>query len=246
MKRRNRILKGLISTLLCIVLMLACIPVSTFNAFAAETAADYYEKIVDANTMNNWQKYFELDESKLDTSNAGGVWTDKSVFSNADAFPNSVSMINEGENFLTALSAIAANKEVVGYSTVPTDTVFILDLSNSMSSGDVDDLVDATNKAIADLQAINKNNRVGVVLYSGASANRTYDNAVASLLPIDRYTTTNQDGEYIQYSGSTVRLAQSRNSIQVSGTKGLIQSESKSHGGATYIQAGRQKTHIPL
>ena len=93
-------------------MILSCLPISVF---AAETEANpYYNRIVDVNTMNNWMKYFDI--NNLDTTNAGGVWTDKSVFTDASAFPNSVKMINDDKNFLTALSALAANKEVVGYS----------------------------------------------------------------------------------------------------------------------------------
>ncbi|MBQ8731828.1 MAG: VWA domain-containing protein, partial [Oscillospiraceae bacterium] len=241
MKTNKRLTKRLISGFLSFAMLLTILPLT---AFAASGAADsLYHRIADDNTMDLWKEYFPVTGSAsnpLSTQNAGGVWTDKSVFTNADAFPAGVTMMDEGKNFLTALSAIAANKEVVGYSTVPTDTVFVLDLSNSMSQSNVDDLVDATNAAIQQLQAINKNNRVGVVLYSGSSDDRTYDNSVAALMPIDRYTTTNPNGKYIEYTNNgTVRLARSwTNALQVSGTKGTIQSESKSHGGATYIQAG--------
>ncbi len=228
MKTRTPISKRILSLVLCLALLVVYLPLS---AAAAGESNPHYSKVADANTMNNWTKYFDLDE--LDTSNVGGVWTDKSVFTNADAFNGKISMIDGNKNFLTALSALAANKEVVGYSTVPTDTVFILDLSNSMSSDSVTDLVDATNAAIANLQSTNKNNRVGVVLYSGRSADRSYDNAVSRLLPIDRYTTTDRNGRYINYSNRTVSV-----DGDVSGTNPNAVFESKEHIGATYIQAG--------
>lgn len=242
MKAKFKFTKKLLSVFLCLALLFSYLPSLSVNVFAAEGSNSYYNRVVDANTMDGWKEYFPLTSTQndpLSTENAGGVWTDKSVFSNADAFPQSVTMVDDSKNFLTALSAVAANKEVVGYSTVPTDTVFILDLSNSMSGNDVTDLVDATNDAIKSLQQINNNNRVGVVLYSGTTASRTYSNAVASLMPIDRYTSTHANGDFIEYEGGTVRLAQNwRGSLYVSGTKGTIQSEEKDHGGATYIQAG--------
>ncbi len=229
MKIRTLFSKRMLSIVLCIAMLMAYLPLSTV---AADVSNANFNRVVDEYTMNNWTKYFDL--NNLDTTNAGGVWTDKSVFTDASAFPNSVTMLDDSKNFLTALSAIATNKEVVGYSTVPTDTVFILDLSGSMSSASVTQLVNATNAAIARLLKENNNNRVGVVLYSGSSSNRTYANAVARLLPIDRYTTTDSQGRYIQFNNSTVSVLRNR----VSGTGSSIVTESKSHGGATYIQAG--------
>lgn len=218
----------LLSVFLCIALIMTCLPLSVMSA---EVANENFIRKVDESTMDNWKKYFDLDN--LDTTNAGGVWTDKSVFLDASKFPNGVTMIDDGKNFLTALSAIAANKEVVGYSTVPTDTVFILDLSNSMSSESVTQLVNATNEAITNLQQTNNNNRVGVVLYSGSSSNRSYGNAVSRLMPIDRYTTTDRNGNYINYYGGTVSVDNN-----VNGTKANANYQSKAHSGATYIQAG--------
>ena len=251
-------LEKLLSVILCVCLVMTCLPATV--AAAADAQNGNYNRIVDNNTMDLWKDYFPLKETAddpttsineykpLTTANAGGVWTDKTVLTSAELFSKlkdvdgnntSIAMQSSGKNFLTVLSAIAANKEVVGYSTVPTDTVFILDLSGSMSENSVENLVEATNAAIRKLQNTNENNRVGVVLYSGSSSNRTYSNAVARLMPIDRYTTTNANGDFIQYTNDgTVRLARSwNNGQQVSGTKPL-NSESKSHGGATYIQAG--------
>ncbi len=249
--------KKIMSIILCFCIVMTYLPATV--AAAAEPQNSHYNRVVDKNTMDLWREYFPIKEiaddpstaaneyKPLTTANAGGVWTDKTVLTSAELFANlknvdgaaaSVIMQDAGKNFLTVLSAIAANKEVVGYSTVPTDTVFVLDLSGSMSENSVDNLVEATNDAIRKLQSTNENNRVGVVLYSGSSSDRTYNNAVARLMPIDRYTTTNANGDFIQYTGGTVRLARSwGNQVQVSGTKAIV-SESKSHGGATYIQAG--------
>lgn len=230
-------LKKILSVIVCIALIMSYLP-SLFTAAAAPAEQSYYKKTVDANTMDGWKNYFDL--VNLDTSNAGGIWTDKSVFTDASAFGNKVTMLDEEKNFLTALSAIAANKEVVGYSTVPTDTVFILDLSNSMSSTARTEQIKATNAAIEKLQSTNNNNRVGVVLYSGED--RSYSDAVACLMPIDRYKTTatsNGDPVYIEYENGIIKLADNRQgTVQVTGSKGAVQTTSKEYGGATYIQAG--------
>ena len=165
MKKTN-FSKRFISLLVCISMLISCLPI-TFPVSATESSN--YNRVVDANTMDNWTKYFDV--NNLDTSNAGGVWTDKSVFTNASAFNGKISMLNDSKNFLTALSTISANKEVVGYSTVPTDTVIILDLSNSMSSTSVTQLVQATNEAIAKLYKTNKNNHLFLKIFS---PNRIY------------------------------------------------------------------------
>ena len=122
--------KRVVSLFLSMLLLVSCIPM----VVSAEPSNEnpYYNRVVDANTMDGWKKYFDLDN--LDTTNAGGVWTDKSVVIDAAQLGNdNIVMTNDDENFLTVLSAIATNKEVVGYSTIPTDTVIILDLSNSMT-----------------------------------------------------------------------------------------------------------------
>ncbi len=229
MKKTRSISKRLLSILLCLVLMMTYAPLS---ALAADgSSAPYFNRVVDAPTMDNWEKYFI---ETNDTSNAGGVWTDKSVFTDASEFNGLVTMQDDSRNFLTALSAIAANKEIVGYSTVPTDTVLVLDLSGSMNtSNSEDDLIDAANDAIDRLLAVNNNNRVGVVLYSGSSNDRTYDDAVTRLLPIDRYTT--RDGVYLRLSNN--------NTVSVDdNVKGTVANADlnnrKSFTGATYIQAG--------
>lgn len=231
MKIKKRFTKQILSIALCFAVMLSCLPMSVLGA---ETATNsYYNRIVDVNTMDNWTKYFDINNP--DTTNAGGVWTDKSVFTDASAFPNSVQMINDDENFLTALSALAANKEVVGYSTVPTDTVLVLDLSGSMeNSGSEDDLINAANNAIKKLLDTNNNNRVGVVLYSasGSVGTSTYSRSVTQILPIDRYT-TNSDGKYLSLSSQGTVSVNS----DVRGTKNFDQ-KTKSFGGGTYIQAG--------
>ncbi|MBO5200373.1 MAG: hypothetical protein J6B93_03745 [Clostridia bacterium] len=257
----RKAIKKTIALLLALTVFAVTLP--TAGLFAGAATADYYSRVADGGTLDLWKEYFPTESTQnnpLTTVNAGGVWTDKSVFTGAEAFGQlkdpegantAITMLDGNKNFLTAMSAIAANKEIVGYSTVPTDTVFILDLSTSMSSNAVTQLVSATNQAITRLQEMNNNNRVGVVLYSGASDDRTYNDSVASLMPIDRYTTTRTTqitdpqtrervtiGVYVEYSGGTVRLARQGGSLAVSGTGNSIQSESKSHGGATYIQAG--------
>ncbi len=205
MKKRS-ILHKVLSWVLTLAMVLSFVPAISMQSIAA--ADDFIvERIVDDSTMDQWKDYFGPDH--LDTEFAGAVWTDKSVFKDASAFSGAVSQRNERvtmlsqDNFLVALSAIASNKEVVGYSTVPTDTMLVLDLSGSMmpdtnvagynniSTKDISNIeamVDAANDAINQLVGLNNYNRVGVVVYSG---NDDFGSSQASsaqvLLPLGRY-----------------------------------------------------------
>ncbi len=225
--------KPVLALLVAAVIIFSSLPLTVF---AADNIGSFYNRVVDVNTMDNWNKYFDIENPS--TKNAGGVWTDKSVFKDASAFDGKVSMLNSEENFLTALSAIAANKEVVGYSTVPTDTVLVLDLSGSMENSDSEeDLIKAANNAIGELLAVNDNNRVGVVLYSASdeTGSSTYSESVTRILPIDRYT-TDTDGIYL-------RLNTFNGNVSVDGdVEGTVANadldNTKSFGGGTYIQAG--------
>ena len=226
--KKNSLTKRLLSLVLCISLIAAYIPL---GAAAADPAASFYNRVADANTMDGWKNYFDLTD--LSTANAGGVWTDKSVFTDASAFNGLVTMTDAQRNFLTALSVIAANKEVVGYSTIPTDTVLVLDLSNSMDGYETQ-LISAANQAIKTLLDNNENNRVGVVLYSGHNNNSTssYSEGVTRLLDIDRYTAA-PNGTYLTYSRGDVSVTNG-----VTAQNGSDLTASKAFQGATYIQAG--------
>ncbi len=227
MKTKNKAFKRIISLFLIFCLTFTYMP---FALSAAEQSE--YSKTADASKMDGWKEYFG--PNVMNTANAGGVWTDKSVFTDTSAFPEGTISLSDPNNFIVALSAIAANKEIVGYSTIPTDTVLVLDLSRSMQD-DVSSLVIAANNAIKKLYETNKNNRIGVVLYSGSSefGSSTYSQGVTTLLPLDRYTTTNRSGNFITLDNGTVKVVSG-----VSTSDGSSISASKSVVGGTYIQAG--------
>ena len=225
MSKRYTLTKRLMALLVCAAMLIAYIPgVAIYTKAAAND-----NTTVDPHTLDQWQKYFgeladNVNNVELTTEYAGGVWTDKSVF-DPDSVPaqltaakyngRGISVTDNGENFLIALSAMASNKQIKGYSTIPTDTVFVLDLSSSMRSTDdngqsaVDELVAATNQAITDLLALNKNNRVAVIVYAG-NVNKSFSNAQGAtqiILPLDSYTTDkteNNVGTYLQVDPLTV------------------------------------------
>ena len=243
MKTKISLFKKVVSVVLTMALLLSYLPFAAVTVNAADTSV--YNRVADKSTMDGWKDYFG--PTQMHTQYAGGVWTDKSVFTDASEFPQSVrddlKLNNEENSFLVALSAIAANKEIVGYSTIPTDTVLVLDVSGSMD-GSEDELVLAANLAIDKLLQENNNNRVGIVLYSGSNnfGASTYAESTITLLPIDRYTTTRTQNvnvggnivsvpQYITLDGNTVKIGNSTSpKVANAKTKNVV--------GGTYIQSG--------
>ena len=229
MKRTNLFNKA-ISMLLAIVIFIMTLPMLALPTVIAEGS----DRVADTSTMDGWKKFFGPDV--LSTEYAGGVWTDKSVFTSSDAFQGTgITLTDDGRSFLVALSAIASNTSISGYSNKPTDTMFVLDVSGSISSAVATQMVNATNKAIKDLMDTNINNRVGVILYSGSSSSYTNSTAAVTVLPLGRYNTTSMSGNYLQYSNDTISLL--RNVTDAS-TGRRPSSTSKQVTGATYIQKG--------
>ncbi len=113
---------------------------------------------------------------------------------------------------------------VTGQAAAPTDTVLVLDMSNSMS-GNVDDLASATNIAMQELFEANAGNRVAIVTYSANSTSST-----KVFLPLDKYTAT---GNFLTSSGDTLRVANG-----VTNSSGETVSGSVSLNRGTYIQGG--------
>ncbi len=192
-------IKGRFNKILSVMLALIIV-LSTFSGLSLVSAAtpySYFNKVADAATLDGWKAFFGSNAPS--TENAGGVWTDKSVFVDntaftglTDAYGDAIVPTVAEDSFLVALSAIASNKSIVGYSHIPTDTVLVLDISGSMGPDNNDavgDLVLAANAALTELLELNNNNRVGVVLYS-AEYDQGNDEHYYTLLPIDRYTAT--------------------------------------------------------
>lgn len=239
----KQLTKRALSLLLCLSLILAWIPAGAPRASGAETD----NRVVDDATLNQWQEYFSA--TGLSTEFAGGVWTDKSVMTDASQFMADISMNDPANNFLIALSALAANQQIVGYATAPIDVMLVLDVSGSMQGTNATTMVQAANEALESLLKQNNNNRVGVVLYSGNSnTNQNAGTGTATvLLPLDRYTTSSTQTvgsgrdqttipAYLSISGNTVSVAstvKNGSSQSVTGSKNV--------SGGTYIQNGMYK-----
>lgn len=240
MTTKTTFFKKALALLVAVTVFIAAIPMVVLPVAAAANGITYGEKTADRSTMDSWQTLFPAGN----TTQAGCIWTDKSVFTDTSAFANlvdvngdpiAIQMTDENNNFLVALSALASNKSIVGYSYMPTDTMLVLDASASMGeSGYVDDLVTAANSAIANLLGLNYHNRVGVVLYSGRTTqgNSAGDTATV-LLPLDRYT--HSGNEFLTRNGQS---SISINSNVKDGNGDDVRQRTKNVSGGTYIQNG--------
>ena len=245
--------KRLLSLMLCLTLLLAYLPAGLLTVGGAEAPLEVISgsKKADPSTIN-WENFFGPD--KMDTEYAGGVWTDKSVFTGESSELPGVTM-NDSGNFLVALSAIASNLSITGHTSAPTDTMLVLDLSGSMVDDTyevgtirrgnnnyqtvegidmslIDAMIEATNSTIDTLMQQNTNNRVGVVLYSGnTSTNQAATASSATVvLPLGRYAGV--DGEYL--SVDTTYTTSTLYTYRGSGWNGRWEES----GEATYVAEG--------
>lgn len=241
-----------LSVFMCVVLLIACVPISTQAAqitpapTSAPTAtpaplSGTGRTIADPKTLDTWETLFAPTSSRY----SGGVYIDKSVYTayeaKNDAYFSSVTNSIElgkdnfgNDHFMIALSALGSNSEVLGYSYLPTDTVLILDASTSMGVGgaatsSIDDMVAGANNAIKRLLALNNYNRVGVVIYNGSSS---------VLLPLDHYTSTNASGNILEYgrTNSTNRIYIASNVLDGNNNPVSVSYVAQSNG--TYTQGG--------
>ncbi|MBE6115158.1 MAG: hypothetical protein E7191_08805 [Erysipelotrichaceae bacterium] len=212
MKKNNSILSRFIRLVLSIVfavsLGLGVLPTEV-------RATSTVDKVADPSTIDGWTKYFDL--TNLSTENAGGVWTDKSVFEttselNTALGSNLVSGNTTDNSFLVTLSAIGSSESIAGVTNVPVDVMIILDMSSSMyngtskETGTVQSMVDAVNNMIKELEK-NEANRVGVVIYYGGDYIYPQSSANSSkvLLPLDRYT--HASDKYLEITKNNTKLS---------------------------------------
>lgn len=241
-------LNRIISVILCIGLLLCMLPTGLVGTFAESTLADVSrgEKLADAGNIHGWKEVFGT--GVIDIADSNRVWTDKSVFTSAEVYKSMQDtsdtntaydkLTTDSDNFLISLSAMASGTEITGYKGTPTDTVLILDLSQSMDNSNyIPTLVTAANDAIASLQSQNLHNRISVVLYSGNTETRfkaCLKNAT-TLLPLDRYT-AGTNGAFLYYEGTNDTTVKVVSNVKNSNNQNV--SGSKNTNGGTYIQSG--------
>lgn len=244
MTHKQSLVNRITSVFLAIAILFTVIPLT---AWAVSAASIDSNRVADPSTMDSWKDFFPI-TGDISTENAGGVWTDKSVFIDATAFNGLGISQNDPNSFLVALSAMAANMSVTGMSHVPTDSILVLDVSGSMNdnqgNNDVaEELVQSANASIKALLETNSNNRVGVVLYSGPTTQggSASANDAVTILPLDRYTPS-ADGSYLEYTVSgrnnTTETVSVHDDVVIEGTTTKPRSVSKTVVGATYIQKG--------
>jgi len=243
--KRYSVGKRILAWMLSLALVLSAIPAFGLLSTASAAMPDNGILITEADgsTLDSWKDAF--DPKNISTEHAGGVWTDKSVVlaqNVSNVFGNIPGLEAAENNFLVALSALAANSVVVGQGATPTDTVFVLDISGSMNATELGAMVSAANDAIHTLLTGNEKSRVGVVLYSDSAS---------VLLPLDRYTpvvkgqntqTTADDSvDYIELTNSNIRAARTgwgNNTTYLKNGVNQNVTTSISLGGGTYIQGG--------
>lgn len=262
MKKLKLATNKILSVFLSIVIVLSVFSGIGLTAAAATANNPHFNKIADSSTMDGWKEFFG--STYPSTENAGAVWTDKSVFTDASQFTELTDAYNQpitpsvtDRSFLVALSAIASNKSIVGYSHIPTDTVLVLDVSGSMGpvprgqnpdryNDAVAELVLAANAAVDTLLNLNQNNRVGVVIYSSSGS---------QFLNVDRYTATGTityDNETPNDTSDDRKIGEyfvaNNNRNEISVANGVKNSNNQTVrgnsdiSGATYIQDGLMET----
>ena len=140
-------------------------PARTATAGAVRTADG---DTTDAYTLG------EPDSTRYD----GRVWVDKSVSAESEVDFGDAGTVQNNSDFLVTYSALATSMKLDGQA--PTDTVFILDLSASMTwgydkSGEsvpqkqsrLQAMVDSMNSAIDILVNANPQNRIAIVTFNG-------------------------------------------------------------------------------
>lgn len=152
-------MKRCLSLFLAVIMLFSVFSGLTLSVSAETADLGVTERVVDPSTIDGWKTHIGIDH--MSTMNAGAVWMDKSVFTDTSVFKQmgiktsvrgyDVGMVDEDNNMLVALSAIASNKSIVGYAHIPTDTMLVLDVSASMSDNNVRTMIAAANAAISKL-----------------------------------------------------------------------------------------------
>lgn len=170
----------------------------------------------------------------------GRVWVDKSVSAgNSISFGGNT--VTNDSDFLVTYSALATSTVTVGQT--PTDTVFILDFSTSMTWGYSQDhvsvaqdqsriqaMITSVNNAIDALVKANTQNRIAIAVFNGSSTT-----LLPNLMTGEAILQRVSDGNYLSIYGYTYTPGQDGGRADV---RCNINGETTSTGGGTNIQAG--------
>lgn len=253
MKLSKKMLQRIFSIFLAVTIIFGVLPTYSILASAATNSTS----VADPKSITEWMtEWFPKEHNRY----SGDIFIDKSVYTASEIgadgsylkpISNKLSVGTDNfnnDNFLVSLSAIGSNTEIIGYSATPTDTMLVLDLSNSMTNSNTVAMVKSANRAIEALLELNRHNRVGIVAYSGTNGSSNSAASTATvLLPLGRYTTTVTETEanvehdiflQVSYSGGTnIRVATERGGGVYDSNNRLV-TKSKAVSGGTYMQNG--------
>ena len=240
--RRVRRAAKTVLALLAAMAMLA--PGSAFAADGDQPAVEF-NRLADENTSG---MYAESLGDNNSTRYAGRVWNDKTVSSGDMTFTGTTSAgqgstytVKRGNSdFLVTYSTLATSQTVIGQH--PTDTVFILDFSTSMTWGYRTDhesvaqdqsriqaMVESVNSAIDTLAHANGQNRIGIAVFNGASTE------LVPLTTADDILQKVNNGQYLEIYEYDYTPGEDRGRADILSN---INDETTSTGGGTNIQAG--------
>lgn len=219
-------------------------PGSAFAADGDQPAVEF-NRLVDGNTSGTYAESLGDNNS---TRYAGRVWNDKTVSSGDMTFTDTTSAgqgstytVKRGKSdFLVTYSTLATSQTVIGQH--PTDTVFILDFSTSMTWGyridhesvaqgqsRIQAMVESVNSAIDTLAHANGQNRIGIAVFNGASTE------LVPLTTADDILQKVDDGQYLEIYGYSYTPGEDGGRADILSN---INGETTSTGGGTNIQAG--------
>ena len=224
------------------ILMMLCLLTGLLPTAALATGPDPAPVAADKTTYTDWEDLFGVGENAyLTTKDIGRIWTDKSVSTEDITLPgtpvdgldaNTVKKDADAD-FLVALSGLGSAATIVDTSTVPIDTVLILDMSPKMGDPDTkaQAMLTATESAIRTLMAANPNNRVAVIGYS--------DHA-SVLLPLDHYQNGTQTAyfDYAPNSGTGGRVTACGINSNANSVESTFDIDRRNSGTDKYTQSG--------
>lgn len=180
----------------------------------------------------------------------GRVWVDKSVSAAQSVDFGNAGTVTNNSDFLITYSALATSTNMIGQT--PMDTVFILDLSASMTWGysvsgqsvpkeesRLQAMVDSMNSAIDALVKANPQNRIAVVTFNGSC--REEQALIPELMTGEDILKQVKDGKYLEIQNYNQNLG---NDPEVNKDKAAADvhcyatKRTASTSGGTNIQAG--------
>lgn len=240
--RRVRRAAKAVLALLAAMAMLA--PGSAFAVDGDQPAVEF-NRLADEDTS---RKYDESLGDNNSTRYAGRVWNDKTVSSGDMTFTGTTSAgqgstytVKRGNSdFLVTYSTLATSQTVIGQH--PTDTVFILDFSTSMTWGystrhesvaqsqsRIQAMVESVNSAIDTLVHANGQNRIGIAVFNGESTE------LVPLTLADDILQKGVDNQYLQIYDYNYTAGQDGGRADILSN---INRKTTSTGSGTNIQAG--------